>query len=295
MQHITTELRPSVLTAKGNFTNVSFEDEDDLLYLVKPTGRINRIVCNYGESTNPLYICPKQKIKTSNRGRKKKEKKRTKRQTRGNGNCFSSQCTIQIASDFSKLKEYKIKIFKTGAFVVPGGLEPSMRDIKNALEVVTETLSNIFMENVEVINFQPVMRNYDFRIKNEEKRLDLPDIFKILKQMKEQVPNNMNKKDIIFDVNYQDERYAALMLKFSTPLPQKKEKTITIKMFKSGKINIDGAIREEIAEYYYNWINNFFIKHSNVMFIPRKIDDPESDSESDSELELKTESDLDIA
>ena len=64
MQHITTELHPSVLTAKGNFTNVSFEDEDDLLYLVKPTGRINRIVCNYGESTNPLYICPKQKIKT---------------------------------------------------------------------------------------------------------------------------------------------------------------------------------------------------------------------------------------
>ena len=170
MQHITTELHPSVLTAKGNFTNVSFEDEDDLLYYVKPTGRINKIKCNYGESTNPSYICPKQKIKTSNRGRKKKErKKRTKRQTRGNGNCFSSQCTMQIASDFSKLKEYKIKVFKTGAFVVPGGLEPSMRDIKNALEVVTETLSDIFMEDVKVINFQPVMRNYDFRIKNKER------------------------------------------------------------------------------------------------------------------------------
>ena len=278
---VTTKLHPSTLTARGKLTNVTFDHEGDPLYFVPPRGRINQIKSNYGVSMNPSHIYPIKKIK-SNRGRKKKEKKK---KTDKFTTTFRSQSTIHIASDKIPFKEYKIKLFKTGAFIVPGGLEPSMRDVKSALNVVKEVLSDVFMERVEVINLQSVMRNYTFRIKNENKRLRLENIFNILKDIKkDQDPKSIEKKDVIIDINYQDERYTALMLKFNTPLTKKPEKTITIKMFKSGKINIDGAISEEIAEYYYIWINKFFInydKDDNIMFIPLSLED--SDSESDTE------------
>jgi TATA-box binding protein (TBP) (component of TFIID and TFIIIB) len=89
----------------------------------------------------------------------------------------------------------------------------------------------------------------------------------------------------ITEIKYNIERYPGLIIKFATPIPRNPRKQTTIKMFQSGKVNIDGAISEECARYYYNWINDFYVTHADsVMYTPNKVvvySDSDSDPDSD--------------
>ena len=288
MQYIT-KLSPSTLTVQGKLSNTQFEEVDDMLYGIHARGRINKIICNYGWISNPNYKEEEKKKKTSNRGRKKKEKKhKANKHRRGNGNCFSSQCSVYVQSDVSTTKQYKIKVFKTGTFEVPGGLEPSMRDVRSAMKPIEEELTEFFQEKVEVIEMYSLMRNYKFRLIDESKKLRLKSMYTLLRKIKsDQELYGVDERDLLSEVKYVVERYQGLIIKFRTPIPGKPQKKTTIKFFTSGKINIDGAISEESAEYYYNWVDKFFIKYdvnNTIMYTPIAIVfDDTSDEESEGE------------
>jgi len=289
MQYIT-PLCPSTLTAQGKLTNAQFMDVDDILYQVYPTGRINKIICNFGDINNPTWVDTPIKVKTTNRGRKKKVKEnKNNRQNRGNGNCFSSQCSMYIQSDVLPTKQYKVKIFKTGTFEVPGGLEPSMRDIYSAMVPIEDALSEMFQEEVKIDNLHSLMRNYKFRIIDESKKLRLKNIYSVLRNIKENQKLHPveDAREVISDVKYVVERYQGLIIKFKTPIMDKPNKKTTIKLFASGKINIDGAISEESAQYYYEWVDRFFVENDrddHIMYIPMPITE-QSDSDSEDEAE----------
>jgi hypothetical protein len=273
-------LYPSTLTAQGFLSNVHFE-EKDLIHAVEPLGRIKKITCNYGEVYNTDFKAVVVKKKQTNRGRKPKTKKRNVRKKQGNGRYFNSQITFWVQSLKIFTKYYKIKLFRNGTIEVPGGLEPSMNDVNSSVEVIRETMENCLVEDVKVVELYSIMRNYKFKTVDDDIRINIPvlyDIFIVAYQNK--CPSVNNVKEIKYNI----ERYPGLIVKLSTPIPRKPKKQTTIKMFQSGKVNIDGAISEECARYYYNWINDFYVTHMNsVIYTPNKVV-IYSDSDQDSDV-----------
>jgi len=80
------------------------------------------------------------------------------------------------------------------------------------------------------------------------------------------------------DMIYNKEKYDGLLMKIKTPTVKKPDKRTTIKIFQSGKINIDGANNMDEANYIYWWLNNFLVEHPNIIYDDTYIHD-ETDSE----------------
>jgi hypothetical protein len=287
-------LYPSTLTAQGFLSNVNFE-EKDLIHAVEPLGRIKKITCNYGEAYNTNFKDMVIKKKQTNRGRKPKVKKRNVRKNQGNGKYFNSQITFWVQSLKILTKYYKIKLFRNGTIEIPGGLEPSMDDVNIAVEVVREAMENCLVEDVRVLELYSIMRNYKFETVAEDIRINISVLYQIFITAHQNKCQSVNN---ITEIKYNIERYPGLIIKFATPIPRNPRKQTTIKMFQSGKVNIDGAISEECAWYYYNWINDFYVTHEDaILYTPNKVvvySDSESDAPYDSEKKYQgTDSDSD--
>jgi hypothetical protein len=273
-------LTPSTLTAQGELSNVYFH-EMDLIEMVAPSGSIKKITCNYGDRVSDTYKPPVVKEKTTNRGRKPKVKKKNVRKNQGNGKYFNSQITFWVESRTIEGKYYKTKVFRNGTTEIPGGLDPKMQDVQYAMDVVRGAMQECLLDDVKIVELYSIMRNYKFHLIDETVRINvtvLCDEFIKAKSNNETIAKNLT------EIKYNIERYPGLIAKFSTPTVRRPNKQTTIKMFKSGKTNIDGAISEESAAYYYKWINAFYDKHKDaIMYVPRE----DVDSSSDDECEEK--------
>jgi hypothetical protein len=302
---ILTELLPSTLTAKGTFNNVSFNEEDIIEMLTKPVGGyILSIGCNYGVIINPSpdYTSPPKKIRTSKRGRKPKNKPKSKRKLQGSGKYFSSQITFEIYNASNK-KIYKIKLFRNGGFQVPGVNKPDMSDLIAPIIILRNYLRDEFMdETIDVQYFISVMRNYICKIANSNVLIRLNELETLLKNFKEadstididelcsefdttmleeikKYMGSENNNTIgIAEIQNNCERYFGLILKFHRPVPWKMNKRTTIKVLRSGKINIDGGNSiEEGLELYY-WIEDLFTKYKSTILYDKGDDDENSDA-----------------
>lgn len=279
------ELSPSTLTAQGFLSNVKF-NEKDLIHIVEPDGRISKITCNYGEKFNVNYKEPEIRKKTTNRGRKPKPKKKERRKNQGSGKYFNSQITFWISSLDKADKYYKVKVFRNGTVEIPGGLDPFMKDIESAVHVVADKLKDCMDKDVKIVELYSIMRNYKFEMINKEMRVNIGKLYNIF------VENQKDEKlkvENITEIKYNIERYPGLIVKFSTPIERNKNKQTTLKMFQSGKVNIDGAVSESCAKYYYEWISNFYMKNKDeAIYKPLEHkEDSSSDSSSDSEPDDK--------
>lgn len=282
------QLLPSTLTAQGMLSNVCFE-EKDLIHAIEPTGRIMKITCNYGESCNVNYIEPKIKKKTTNRGRKPKVKKSNVRKNQGNGKYFNSQITFWVVSLTLIDKYYKIKLFRNGTIEIPGGLLPSMDDVTSAVYVVSDNIGECLVEDVHPVELYSIMRNYKFETIDPDIRINIGRLYMIFVEAHKKKCDSVKN---ITEIKYNIERYPGLIIKFTTPIERNPNKQTTIKMFQSGKVNIDGAVSEKCAVYYYNWINDFYIAHTqSIVYIPNKVvqysdsDDDTTDNEIDEDPE----------
>lgn len=290
---IFTELRPSTLTAKGKIINVLFNEEDIIDMLTVPDGGyILQIGCNYGVLINkkPDYVMPEPKKRTSNRGRKPKTKPKNRRKVQGSGKFFSSQITFVIYnSDNGKI--YKIKLFRNGGFQVPGVKKPSMTDLLRPMKILQKYLRKEFVDDtIQVKYCISVMRNYICRIIDPNILVRLNELETLLKNQKQSTNMNpmyikmdgigakyniceigvdmikeyIGKKDNmigIAEIQNNCERYFGLILKFYRPVPWRMDKRTTIKILRSGKINIDGSNSIEEAYELYHWLEYIFIKH----------------------------------
>jgi hypothetical protein len=297
-----TELVPSTLTAKGKLSNVCFNEEDIIDMITIPTsGDILQICCNYGEIKNltPAYIKPIPRVRTSNRGRKPKDKPKSKRKLQGSGKYFSSQITYEIYNKLTD-KIYKIKNFRNGGFQVPGIRNPDMKDLIHPIITLRDYLRGEFVDdNINVEYFVSVMRNYICRIKNERLLIRLNDLETLFKTQKDMDTTNplyeytemiykdnvqigsiineyIGKKNNaigIAEIQNNCERYFGLIIKFYRPVPWKITKKTTIKILRSGKINIDGANSVEEAYELYYWLESIFIKYADtILYNPLSIE-----------------------
>jgi hypothetical protein len=292
-EKIFTELVPSTLTAKGSFSNICFNEEDIIDMLAEPVGGyILKICCNYGVIINqtPNYEMPPVKVRVSNRGRKPKIKKISKRKLQGSGKYFSSQITFEIYNPESK-KIYKIKLFRNGGFQVPGISKPDITDLIMPIKTLRTYLQEEFVDDdIEVQYFISVMRNYICRLFDSNLLIRLNELETLFKTQKDNDENNplydlmdgvsenlkLLKNDKIkeyigkkynyigiAEIQNNCERYFGLILKFYRPVSWKIDKRTTIKVLRSGKINIDGSNSIEEAHELYYWLEYIFNEYKN--------------------------------
>jgi TATA-box binding protein (TBP) (component of TFIID and TFIIIB) len=308
---IFTELVPSTLTAKGYFTNISFEEAEIIDMLSEPSGGfILKIGCNYGEieNKNPDYVEPPPKVRVSNRGRKPKLKPKSKRKVQGSGKYFSSQITFNIYNPDND-KIYKIKLFRNGKFQVPGVKKPDMTDLIKPIKILRDYLRKEFVDdNIEIQYFISVMRNYICRMNNDNiliRLSDLETLFKNQKNMDNSNPlcdhidnfklsklssdtikkylDNKQNEIGIAEIQNNCERYFGLILKFYRPVMWKMNKRTTIKILRSGKINIDGGNSIEEAYELYHWLEYIFTEFASVILFDKTNAVITSDTDTDSD------------
>lgn len=279
---------PSTLTAQGQMSNISFNEQEIFDMLSEPEGQIMVIGCNYGEKYNPSYKIPAVK-KKSGRGRKPKPKVKSKRRIQGSGKYFSSQITFIIKHSVSNIN-YKIKLFRNGVFQVPGIKDPSMKDLIDPVNVLKDYLSYNFNEDVKVLNFMAVMRNYKSKVINSIYNVNLSYIEEIINcykspkinapfmdyitrslspKTKESLKKFVGKTNVlnIAEVNYNTDKCFCLNIKFYRPMPNDPLKKTTVKLLKKGKINFDGANSEyEVLELYY-WIRYIYSTFKDKILI----------------------------
>jgi hypothetical protein len=283
-----TPLVPSTLTAQGLMSNVQFNESEIFSMLSPPKGYIMLIGCNFGELYNPEYQIP-QVIRKSGRGRKPKPKVKAKRKTQGSGKYFSSQITFIIRHPETSL-DYKIKLFRNGVFQVPGVKDPSMCDLVAPISILRDYLAYNFDEDVQVMNFMAVMRNYKAKLIDESLHVDLEDLERYINSIKKAsmlrnyyryllsslIPSLRNKAMRyigktnamnIAEIAYNTDRCFCLILKYYRPMPGDKNKKTTVKLLKRGKINFDGGnSRYEVEELYY-WLRYIYYLRKKEMLV----------------------------
>jgi hypothetical protein len=283
-----TALQPSTLTAQGCMSNISFDESEIIHMLSEPTGSILMIGCNYGEKLNKEYKIPKV-VKRSGRGRKPKPKPKSKRRSQGSGKYFSSQITFLNRHPETDV-EYKIKLFRNGVFQVPGVKDPSMSDLIAPINILRDYLEYNFRENVQVLNFMAVMRNYKARLQDVKWHVDLEKLEECINREKSYMsfmpyinytlatlPESRKQKCMKFigktnpmniaEISYNTDRCFCLILKFYRPMPGDKDKKTTVKLLKKGKINFDGGNSElEVKELYY-WLEYIYHKYKDDILV----------------------------
>jgi len=316
-QPLFTELKPSTLTAQGTMIPIEFDEKNIIDTLSKPTGHILMIGCNYGEKYNESYK-PVIIVKTSGRGRKPKQKQKSRRKIQGNGRYFSSQITFliehpDIKDHNGKLAHYKIKLFRNGVFQVPGVRNPDMSDLVKPIRILKDYLTYNFGEEIQVGNFMAVMRNYKSSLLNKFYHVNLEKLEEIILREKfdpnyeiflnymlqkynpvqrekiKELMGNFNPLNIA-EMTYNTDRCFCLIIKFYRPSLAVSNKKTTVKLLKKGKINFDGGNSQQEIEELYAWLEYIYNKYKKeILFDIRDIENDESDSSDCAELSIYDE------
>lgn len=267
--------------------NIFFTFNDADIDNVEPIGELNdtleafklheniiKIGCNYGEYISKKYIDLTTVVKKSNRGRKKKEKKVTSRKIQGNGKYFNSQITFTVIDRYDPTKFYHVKLFTNGTIQIPCVCNEDIHSISYIIEDIIEIISRFkFVKTdpelkIEIVYIKSIMRNYKFSTKNIDLFIDLKKFQKVILNFKSYVdngfitePNAIDEIDIelykkyhtdltkltLTLVKHSSERYVGFLIKFKTPIESNESKTSTVKIFSSGKFNLDGCNSKDQA------------------------------------------------
>lgn len=222
--NIMSDLQLSTMTLDGKITNIRFDKQTAIhgLYTYK---KIIKIGCNYGTHISDTYesFFHSEKPKT-NRGRKPK-KIETSRKKQGNGSHFNSQITFTIVNE-TDTSIYQVKLFTNGRLQIPGigaihesfQTDSSIQSIISILvEFINENRSLQFNSSIpsSLEYLTPILQNYKFKLDLQE-NIEFLDLFSLKKEftgLKELRNFHIKIHSIIFH----PERYAGLLIKFSTP------------------------------------------------------------------------------
>lgn len=260
------ELKHCTATLEGKLTNVSIHEEI-LTAMVEPIGSIKCVQSNYGKKISPDF--KEKPIKTSKRGRPPDARPESFRVKQGSGKCMNSQITFtMIDKNIQNSPYYKIRMFRTGYIEILGSKES--KDFNRLYPIIDElclVMSSILDKKVELEFLRPIMINYTFMAIDTRLYIHNKDLFSVL-QEEFKNPYTSDPRDRIISIKYNQERDKFITFKFSTPIPHKPDKKITMIIRNKSKINIYGAHSLEIAKYYHGWFNDLCMRHQELLFIP---------------------------
>lgn len=220
------EIQLSTMTLDGKITNIKF-DKQTAIHGLNTYENIIKIGCNYGTHISDIYNekYHKEKPKT-NRGRKPK-KVETYRKKQGNGSHFNSQITFTIMNPENDII-YQVKLFTNGRLQIPGiGNILRADQYSEIMDTVIHSLLSYININktlkfhkeqdVTLEYLSPILQNYKFKIDLEED-IEFLDLYS-LKKVFFEVKASRNTSIKIHSIIFHPERYAGLLIKFSTPDP----------------------------------------------------------------------------
>jgi hypothetical protein len=265
---------PTTFTMEGFLTNIKF-NEEQFIVLLEPDEYVVMLNCNFGKKIHHSYTEPIV-VKKNNRGRKKKITTQKPRKIQGSGKCFNSQVTFVVRAGYIEEGKidpvYKFKVFRNGRIQLPGVRPVLINDIIDKITHVINMLNDklhpgiidIFSKT-SVININPVMKNYKFRIKIEDgKSIDLTELKKklILRRVAESPDAPLSPP--INDVKYtrEDTKLSAL---FDTPIHKKPKKMTRLNVFMRGKVNILGAYHSHTAYDICNYLHYIFVTYPELI------------------------------
>lgn len=209
----------STMTFDGKLSNISFKKET-AIYNLFTDKNIIKIGCNYGIKESEEYkLRFEKKPKSNNRGRKPK-KIHDKHKKQGDGSHFNSQITFTILYND---KVYQVKLFTNGRIQIPGigkdsDIEKSTTSILNMLIAyinMNKSLKFKINEPIQLERYAPILQNYkSIVIEDLNALIDL----RLVKNIMDIYRIDRNTDIKIESVTFNPERYAGLLVKFSTPL-----------------------------------------------------------------------------
>jgi hypothetical protein len=282
------DLNLSTITVESKISNIKFKECDLIPKLSLPDKmpEVIKIGCNYGEYISDKFIEMTTAVKKSNRGRKKKNKPISNRKIQGNGKYFNSQITFTILDPINDKKFYHLKLYTNGTIQITYVCYEDINLIRPIIDLVISIIKPIdsikvdLNEEIKIVYLKSIMRNYKFNIIQDNIFIDLNKFKSLLLNFKNYQLEHINKQSEIKQ-SFQDnkdydyklllqleiglikcnfEKYTGIIVKFKTPLPYKVDKLTTVKIFSSGKINIDGSnnfeesslIKQIISSLIYN-------------------------------------------
>jgi hypothetical protein len=282
------DLNLSTITVESKISNIKFKECDLIPKLSLPDKmpEVIKIGCNYGEYISDKFIEMTTAVKKSNRGRKKKNKPISNRKIQGNGKYFNSQITFTILDPINDKKFYHLKLYTNGTIQITYVCYEDINLIRPIIDLVISIIKPIdsikvdLNEEIKIVYLKSIMRNYKFNIIQDNIFIDLNKFKTLLLNFKNYQLKHINKQSEIkqYFQDNQDydyklllqleiglikcnfEKYTGIIVKFKTPLPDKVDKLTTVKIFSSGKINIDGSnnfeesslIKQIISSLIYN-------------------------------------------
>lgn len=266
-------------TMEGYLSNVSFHEEQLIKRLV-PTRDFLAFKCNFGDLYYPGYSTPVHK-KTSNRGRKRKERVKKPRKYQGNGTAFNSQISFIMragsatehstgSADDAPPNEdtpvYKFKIFRTGKLQLPGAKCEQLEDVIRCARLIAALFKELSGESVRLININPVMKNYKFSVKLPPGHLlDLRVMRDIILADKETIDSG-DETPPIFSAKY-NRQDTKLSIKFKTPIRNNDDKRTRIKIFMRGRVNILGGLDTEMTRGICTYLHDIISVYSDDIIV----------------------------
>lgn len=171
-----------------------------------------------------------------------------------------SEFTNKTTINFNKLKPYLMNS------APPKNLYVNFDKLETELSKF-----DILANYKRVLNLQEIVYKY-FQINIDDNLLAqiwsayLSNFLRSLELKLTKDPDNM-----LSHIKYDPEKYPGFIIKIKTPLPDKKDKVTTIKLFKSGKIDIDGANNRQEAEFIYYWLNCLFVDNLELTYNPDEL------------------------
>ena len=298
MESYFNNLNLSTITVESKLSNIKFK-ECELILLLSLSDKMPNILkigCNYGEYISDKYIELTTSIKKSNRGRKKKNKIISNRKIQGNGKYFNSQITFTILDSASDTKYYHLKLYTNGTIQITYVCYENIELIKPIINMVMDIIKPIesikidLTQEIEIIYLKSIMRNYKFHIILENTFIDLNKFKLLLVDFKNYQLNNTQLNNTVYFQNNKNydynlmlrleiglikcnfEKYTGIIVKFKTPLIDKIDKLTTVKIFSSGKINIDGSNNYDESLIIKNIISSLIYHNKdNILYHLRNL------------------------
>lgn len=269
-------------TIDVHLTNVEFKEED-LIHELELTDRIIEIGCNFGVITSEemKQIKLLQKTKKSNRGRKPKVEVEKKRKRQGTGDYINCQITFVVKSDRYPDKLYKIKVFRNGRIQIPGASKYASENF-NCINCIKEQLQVKLNKKIKYTVYDTgkpykfIIRNIKFGIINNNVLIDRSELIRNIHKYYQNYP------DLTFDipnVRYLLEKYPGAIVKLRPNIDsgildtkdnnnknREELRFSTLKIFESGKINIDACTTNKRHHIIKSWLKTFLNSvHNDVM------------------------------
>lgn len=275
MNYSVSNLILSTITVEAKISNINFKEKELInLLSVDDKSDIIKIGCNFNEYISDKYLELTKPVKKSNRGRKKKIKAVSSRKVQGNGKYFNSQITFTILDSIDKSKFYHLKLFTNGTIQIPFVCNENIEIIKPIIITIIDKIKNLdniktnIDADIDIVYIKSIMRNYKFNIIEDKLFIDLYKFQNILLEYKEIQLNteiyNLYNLELTL-IKFFPERYTGIILKFKTPIDDNINKLTTVKIFSSGKINIDGSNSLEESNKIKNIIEAIIEKNKELI------------------------------